>query len=86
MAVKRFVAGAVCPRCAEMDKLRTWRDQVREYRECVQCGYQDAMRLDGTAEPKELETRVNQPVESSEPKLATEDEQVIQFVPNPAKK
>ena len=85
MVVKRFVAGAVCPRCAEMDKLRTWRDQEREYRECVNCGYQDSMRLDGAAEPLELETRVNQPAERLVDAIAKSDEQVLQFVPNPAK-
>ncbi|MCW8884024.1 MAG: YheV family putative metal-binding protein [Motiliproteus sp.] len=83
MSIKRFIAGAVCPRCGAMDRLRTWRDEEREYRECIDCGYEDAMRLDGSAEPEELDTRVNQPVEQ---KLASSDEQVIQFVANPATK
>ncbi|MEH6625452.1 MAG: YheV family putative zinc ribbon protein [Motiliproteus sp.] len=83
MTVKRFIAGAVCPRCGEMDRLRTWRDDVREYRECVDCGYDDAMRLDGSAEPEELKTRVNK---EPEQKLASSSEQVIKFVPNPANK
>ncbi len=83
MTVKRFVAGAVCPRCAEMDRLRLWRDDVREYRECVACGYEDAMRLDGAAEPEELETRVNK---ETEQKIASDSEQVIKFVPSPAHK
>ncbi len=91
MTVKRFVAGAVCPRCAVMDRLRIWRDTEREYRECVDCGYQDAMRLDGASEPQELTTRVNQPSSataavSDPPAKASGDEQVIQFVPNPAAK
>lgn len=57
---KRFIAGAVCPKCGEMDRLRLWRDEEREYRECISCDYQDAMRLDGAPEPAELKTRVNQ--------------------------
>ncbi|MEH6470135.1 MAG: YheV family putative zinc ribbon protein [Halopseudomonas sp.] len=75
--VKRFVAGAVCPRCGELDKLRMWRDEVKEYRECVQCQYLDAMRLDGRNDSEELETRVNQqPVKSLD-----QGEQVLTFVP-----
>jgi transcriptional repressor NrdR len=38
MTIKRFIAGAVCPRCGVMDRLRTHRDEVREYRECIECG------------------------------------------------
>ncbi len=85
MATKRFIAGAVCPRCAEMDRLRTWRDEGREYRECISCGYQDAMRLDGASKPEELQTRVNRPDDKPhEQKIADNGEQVLQFVPNPA--
>ena len=81
--VKRFVAGAVCPRCGELDKLRMWRDEVKEYRECVQCQYQDAMRLDGRNDIDELSTRVNQ-AEAVKPVQPTPDEQVLNFVPMPA--
>ncbi|MEH6823303.1 MAG: YheV family putative zinc ribbon protein [Motiliproteus sp.] len=75
--IKRFVAGAVCPRCGELDKLRTWRDEVKEYRECVQCQYLDAMRLDGRNDAEELATRVNQ--ERQAP--LAQGEQVLTFVP-----
>lgn len=59
--IKRFIAGAVCPRCGEMDVIRTHTDAEREYKECVRCDYKDSMRLDGVEEPaaEELETRVN---------------------------
>ncbi|MBT3145240.1 YheV family putative zinc ribbon protein [Neptunomonas phycophila] len=76
--VKRFVAGAVCPRCGEMDTIRVYRNEIREYRECVRCDYVDGQNLDGTPEPaQELATRVNQQKED------TPDTQVIQFVNNP---
>ncbi|MFT5721420.1 MAG: putative metal-binding protein (TIGR02443 family) [Motiliproteus sp.] len=75
--IKRFVAGAVCPRCGAMDKLRVWRDETKEFRECVQCEYLDAMRLDGRTDPEELETRVNQ--EKPVPKAP--GEQVLTFMP-----
>ena len=73
---KRFIAGAVCPRCAELDKLVMYVDgQGRQIRECVRCGYSDAMTDDGpqplsTEEPV---TRVNQPRLGEQP-LAHEDE------------
>lgn len=78
--IKRFIAGAVCPRCGQMDCLRMYRDDTREYRECVRCDFEDTQRLDGTPEPKELETRVNQ----AKPVLDA-GERPIRFVPNPVK-
>ncbi len=70
--IKRFIAGAVCPRCGQMDTIRTYRNDIREYRECVKCDYVDGQNLDGSTqeEPEELETRVNRnaaPVEPAQP-------------------
>lgn len=78
MTVKRFIAGAVCPRCAEMDKLTMHvNEQGSQVRECVKCGYTDAMTDDG---PEELSTRVNQPRVGEAP-LAHEDEiNVVQVI------
>ncbi|SFL94164.1 YheV family putative zinc ribbon protein [Marinobacter zhejiangensis] len=55
---KRFIAGAVCPRCAEMDKIVMYATEEGQFRECVACGYKDRQ---GDAEPEvaELDTRVN---------------------------
>lgn len=82
--IKRFVAGAVCPRCGEMDRLRVWRDELREYRECIDCGYEDAMRLDGAREPAELKTRVNQSAvtinKTTNKELANDEPEVIRFL------
>ncbi|GAA3568252.1 MAG: YheV family putative metal-binding protein [Pseudomonadales bacterium] len=54
---KRFIAGAVCPRCAEMDKIVMYSNDDGQFRECVACGYHDKQ---GEAEVAELDTRVNQ--------------------------
>jgi len=54
---KRFIAGAVCPRCSEMDKLTVFREDGKDFRECVSCGFKEQMFLQSA--PKELETRVN---------------------------
>lgn len=55
---KRFIAGAVCPRCAEMDKLTMFTDdQGVQHRECVACGFADTQG--DAAGAAELPTRVN---------------------------
>lgn len=79
--IKRFVAGAVCPRCGEMDTIRVYRNEIREYRECVKCDYIDGQNLDGSPEEvAEIVTRVNQQKED------TPDTQPLLFVPNPSQK
>lgn len=65
---RRFIAGAVCPRCARMDKIVV--DLDTDQRECVACGFSEARpgdRPDTPAAPggkseaavKELPTRVS---------------------------
>ncbi|ADZ89481.1 YheV family putative zinc ribbon protein [Marinomonas mediterranea] len=81
MTTKRFIAGAVCPRCSEMDKIRAWRDdeEEKQYRECVACGYQDEQSTKVQAQPVEIPTRVNDPHATPPQAEAT----VINFIPNP---
>lgn len=83
MIKRRFIAGAVCPRCAQMDKVVMYDDaEGQRIRECVSCGYRDA--LDEQGQPTELKTRVNQ-ARPGEPPLAHEDEiSVVRLLdPNP---
>lgn len=54
---KRFIAGAVCPRCNEMDKLTVYSENGKDFRECVSCGFKEEMRFQ--TQPRELDTRVN---------------------------
>lgn len=57
--VKRFIAGAVCPKCGTMDTVRSYEQEGHLYRECVSCDFSDAM--DAHQGPSdELPTRVNQ--------------------------
>ncbi|TBW56483.1 YheV family putative metal-binding protein [Marinobacter halodurans] len=68
---KRFIAGAVCPRCGEMDKLMMQQTEEGQFRECVACGFEDAQTPDG--QPLgELETRVN--------KRSNEDDHTVKQV------
>lgn len=58
---KRFIAGAVCPRCAEMDKLRMFHnEQGEEVRECVACDFSEtySQHKEKTQKAEELTTRV----------------------------
>ncbi|HEY8386555.1 MAG TPA: YheV family putative zinc ribbon protein [Porticoccaceae bacterium] len=59
--VKRFIAGAVCPRCAAMDRVVMYSEGGKQFRECVSCGYLDEMPLQSP--PRELDTRVNRSAE-----------------------
>jgi hypothetical protein len=79
--IKRFIAGAVCPRCAEMDKLMMYADEDKQQvRECVRCGYKDVMTDNGPKQFHEIKTRVNQPL-PGEPTLAHEDEvQLVKII------
>lgn len=86
--IKRFVAGAVCPRCAQMDTIRVYRNEIREYRECVKCDYKDGQNLDGSPDSlEELKTRVNQikPEAANQTKVAPVTAQPIKFDPFPNK-
>ena len=75
---KRFIAGAVCPRCGQLDKLVLYWKEKQQLRECVRCGFQDVMTEDDSQ--KELETRVNQ-ITPGEASLSDEDEiQVVNIV------
>ena len=60
MAIKRFIAGAVCQNCGAYDKTRAWEDDSKKLmqRECVSCGYQEVIALE-VPETSELVTRVN---------------------------
>lgn len=59
MLKRRFIAGAVCPACEQMDKVVMFDDDDgKRWRECVSCGFKDLL----IEQPQEeLGTRVNQP-------------------------
>ena len=76
---KRFIAGAVCPACSEMDKIQMWDVAGVPHRECVACGFSDTLDAQGNSVPRELGTRVNQ----AAPKPADPKVQTVQFFPNP---
>ena len=71
---RRFVAGAVCPRCSEMDKLVVYNEEGKDFRECVACNYKEEMHFKPAT--RELDTRVNQTEEEKRDAV-----QVINILP-----
>ncbi|MDO3381731.1 YheV family putative metal-binding protein [Gilvimarinus algae] len=69
----RFLAGAICPRCEALDRIRVYAAHGKDYRECVACGFKDELHFPGQA--RELETRVQRRDDG------TSDEQVVQILP-----
>ena len=57
-AKKRFIAGAVCPSCNQMDTVVVYLEDEQSVRECVRCGYRDAASWDEPAAAG-LPTRVD---------------------------
>ena len=55
---KRFIAGAICQACGEIDRVVSWSDIENNslYLECISCGYSDKQT---SSEPSEIPTRVN---------------------------
>lgn len=69
MLTKRFIAGAVCPKCQLMDKLVVYREEEIEFCECVRCGHKQQQE----AEPKPVVAKVGK------------KEQIIQVIRNKAR-
>lgn len=74
--IKRFIAGAVCPKCSARDTIKAYRQDEHNYRECIACGFHDKLHIQ--PQFRELVTRVNTPEEVKE-----EETQVLKFPPDP---
>ncbi|MFC0266572.1 YheV family putative zinc ribbon protein [Kushneria aurantia] len=75
-APKRFIAGAICPRCSAMDRIRSWESNGVRYRECVSCDFFEQLPLEDNDLPQELDTRV----ERHEEKPAADDFQPVRIL------
>lgn len=75
---KRFIAGAVCPKCSAMDRIVMYRLGELDYRECVECGFKDEMRFKQTAQ--EIPTRVN--VTEQDKALQTQTIKIVELPKN----
>jgi uncharacterized metal-binding protein (TIGR02443 family) len=75
-AQRRFIAGAVCPKCAVMDKLVVFKKDDKSFRECVSCGYHQEMKFSPTFKP--LPTRLDLAKEKA--KKDEESQEVVRIV------
>ena len=78
---KRFIAGAVCPRCSAMDRIVMFSTEEGTFRECVNCGYGDRQpdAEDVTPTP-EMDTRVT-PGSDPDPPRRDDHPQPIRILP-----
>jgi len=76
---RRFIAGAMCPACQQLDKVVMYDEDGTRWRECVSCGFKDALNEQPPAE--EITTRVNRPREGEKP-LAHEVKVISIIGPN----
>tara|TARA_R110002072_G_scaffold45422_6_gene126375 strand:+ start:26786 stop:27022 length:237 start_codon:yes stop_codon:yes gene_type:complete len=70
---KRFIAGAVCPKCAEMDRLVSYSNDNDTFKECVACGFIEKQLVQVAR--NELDTRVNH-----SPAPEEEAAQIVQII------
>ena len=56
--IKRFIAGARCPACGEIDKIRCWREDKLIVSECVNCSYRASIEPDGNKAHEEQVIRL----------------------------
>lgn len=86
---RRFIAGAVCPGCGQMDKLKAWVSDEIQHRQCVACGFTDRMAMNS---PQGIPTRVDpsdpnaaaNPVADERP-VQVDTVQPLKFHPRPPK-
>ena len=84
---KRFIAGVVCPKCEQMDKIMMYDDHLHQrWRECVSCGFKELL-IDQPAAPKEeIKTRVNQAIVGEKPLAHESPVEIVSLIdPKPKK-
>jgi len=55
---KRFIAGAVCPKCQQMDKIVVYAIANKKFAECVRCGYKQEAEDEKAEKPKQEPKKV----------------------------
>ena len=51
MSRPRFIAGAICPNCSEMDRLQVLEEDGVQKRRCVACGHEDDLSTTASQPP-----------------------------------
>ena len=58
-ARRRFIAGAVCPGCGQVDKIFV--DSDKDQRQCVSCGFSEYRPQGSAGKSEDISTRVSRP-------------------------
>ncbi|MGH1472009.1 MAG: YheV family putative zinc ribbon protein [Cellvibrionaceae bacterium] len=88
---RRFIAGAVCPRCSAMDTVMMFQEKGVDVRQCVECDFEEKANFNNAQSSasnnpmveKELPTRVNKEmldVEAKEKIEQGDDLQVVKII------
>ncbi len=64
--LQRFIAGAVCPKCSEVDRIVVKEEEGRSYRFCVSCGFTDDKPETPSAPSAALKGRLEKPIVTQE--------------------
>ena len=64
MKNKRFISGAQCPSCKEIDKIYTYEDGGEKFRACSRCDFLEPLQF--ASATAEIGTRVNRSAEERE--------------------
>lgn len=82
MTTKRFIAGAVCPSCGVQDSIQMFEQNGVNVRECVDCGFSDALPDQPALVGSVPETRISHEKGKHE-EIKTDDEiQVVHILGN----
>lgn len=66
---RRFIAGAVCPRCGVQDRIHVFEQAGQTRRACIDCGFQDV--LGGESSNSVPEGRLDSPPRKPVPEGAS---------------
>lgn len=77
MMKRRFIAGAQCPQCEQLDTIVMYDEGDARYRECVECGFKDKLE---ELKVEEVPTRVNQSRIGEKPLAHETEVKVVQLI------
>jgi len=79
-ASARFIAGAVCPKCRALDRIRVWGTGDEAVRECIDCGYRS--RVKGVA-ARVVGGKFDQSHDASRNSCQATTVQSVKIIPDP---
>ena len=77
MIKKRFIAGAICPSCGEMDSIRMYMDSGGlQRKECVECDYSETLSSEPNLEGNLPGARIPR-----EEKVLEHNKDIVRIIP-----